>query len=80
MDWDEIIRRIWTALPAQAILPMRNVTFADGSAPEANRCKLDVLKSRQRAGSWLARERQIDAAEALVCEGPKRVTLQHHAA
>ena len=52
MDADEIIRRIWIALPAKAILPMRNVTFANGSAPQANRCRPDVLRwTSENAGS-----------------------------
>jgi len=57
---DDVIRRIWTVLPTQAILPLRRVTFADGSAPEANRCKPDVLRwTNENPGNepvhgWLA--------------------------
>jgi hypothetical protein len=59
-DLDEIIRRIWAAFATQAVLPMRYVTFADGSSPQAHRCEPDVLRwtsensSSQPVHGWLA--------------------------
>jgi hypothetical protein len=44
IDPDDVIRRLWTAFPSQAVLPMRHVAFADGSEPEAHQCERDVLR------------------------------------
>lgn len=44
IDADEILRRIWLAFETRSDMPIRQVTFADGSAPEAHRCEQNVLR------------------------------------
>ena len=44
IDTDKVIRRIWQALETKSDLPMRRVTFRDGSAPEPHRCEQNVLR------------------------------------
>jgi len=70
-DVDEIIRRIWVALPAQALLPMRHVTFADGTRPEANRCKPDVVR-------WTKENPGTESVHGWLAIGPGGWMLQKH--
>lgn len=71
MDTDEIVRRIWKALSAQALLPMRNVTFADGSAPDANWCKPDVHR-------WTSENPDNEPVHGWLAIGPGGLLLQKH--
>ncbi len=43
-DPNEVIRRLWLAFEARSLVLTRNVTFADGSVPEAHNCERDVLR------------------------------------
>jgi hypothetical protein len=70
-DTDEIIRRIWVALPTQSLLPMRHVTFADATTPEANRCKPDVLR-------WTSENPGNEPVYGWLAIGPGDWMLQKH--
>jgi hypothetical protein len=70
-DLDEIIRRLWTAFPTQAVLPMRHVAFADGSSPQPHHCEPDVLR-------WTSENPGYRPIHGWLANGPAGLLLQKH--